>query len=131
MKMRYIFTILIFSISFFTYGQDLDGYSVRVSDVPLDSLPKYVIKMNEVEYLLDSVPDSIKPNWIERIEVLKREEQNIYGNDNGVVLIYPKKKYFEQINKLFKATLKNQEPIDKQTLDSIYFSCFDINYDFT
>jgi len=118
--MRYIFTILIFSISFFTYGQDLVGYSVRVSDVPLDSLPKYVIKMNEVEYLLDSVPDSIKPNWIERIEVLKREEQNIYGNDNGVVLIYPKKKYFEQINKLFKATLKNQEPIDKQTLDSIY-----------
>jgi len=119
--MRYIITILIFSISFLTFGQDLDGFAVRITDVPRDSLPKFVIKMDNTEYLLDIIPDSINPDWIEKIEVLKSEEQKyIYGNDNGVVLIYPKKKYFEQISFLLRTTPKNQEPIDKQILDSIY-----------
>jgi len=77
--------------------------------------------LNETEYFLDTIPDSINPDWIEKIEVLKSEEQKyIYGNGNGVVLIYPKKEYFEQISLLLKNTPKNQEPIDKQTLDSIY-----------
>ena len=119
--MRQIFTILIFSISFFTYGQNLNDISVRINSEPLDSLPKFVIKLNETEYFLDTIPDSINPDWIEKIEVLKSEEQKyIYGNGNGVVLIYPKKEYFEQISLLLKTTPKNQEPIDKQTLDSIY-----------
>lgn len=128
--MRYIFTILVFSISFFTYGQNLNDISVRINSEPLDSLLKFVIKMNETEYFLDTIPDSINPNWIEKIEVLKSEEQKyIYGNDNGVVLIYPKKKYFEQISLLLKATPKNQEPIDKQTLDSIYIKALNSRID--
>jgi hypothetical protein len=65
--------------------------------------------MNETEYFLDTIPDLINPNWIEKIEVLKREEQKyIYGNDNGVVLIYPKKKYFEQIS-LFLESISNSK----------------------
>ena len=85
--MKYIFTILILSISFFTHGQNLNDIAVRINSEPLDSLPKFVIKLNETEYFLETIPDSINPNWIEKIEVLKIEEQKyIYGNGNGVVL---------------------------------------------
>lgn len=128
--MKYIFTILILSISFFTHGQNLNDIAVRINSEPLDSLPKFVIKLNETEYFLETIPDSINPNWIEKIEVLKSEEQKyIYGNGNGVVLIYPKKKYFEQISLLLRATPKNQEPIDKQTLDSIYIKALNNRID--
>ncbi|MCH7413575.1 hypothetical protein MM213_08775 [Belliella sp. R4-6] len=119
--MRYIFSILIFSISLLAYGQDKNHINVRINNEPLDSLPKFVIKMDKTEYSLDSIPNSIKPNWIDKIEVLKSEEQkNLYGNGNAVVLIYPKKKYFKRISSLLETIPNNQEQIDKQTLDSIY-----------
>lgn len=119
--MRYIFTILIFSISFLTFGQKGNDITVRINSEPLDSLPKYVIKLNETEYYYDTLPESINPNWIEKIEVLKSEEQkNIYGNGNGIILIYPKKEYFSQISLLLQTIPDKQEQIDKQTLDSIY-----------
>jgi len=128
--MRYIITILIFSISLFTYGQNSNDISVRINSEPLDSLPQFVIKMNETEYFLDTIPDSINPDWIEKIEVLKSEEQKyIYGNNNGVVLIYPKKKYLEQISFLLKTTPKNQEPIGRQILDSIYLKALNSRID--
>ncbi|QGY47842.1 hypothetical protein GM418_30560 [Maribellus comscasis] len=77
--------------------------------------------MNETEYFLDSIPDSINPNWIDKIEVLKSEVQKyIYGDGNGVVLIYPNKKYFDQISLLLKTYPNIQEQINEQTLDSIY-----------
>lgn len=128
--MRYIFTILIFSISFFTFGQALDGFSIRNNSATKDSLPKFVIKMNETEYFLDTLPKSINPKWIEKIEVVKSEEQkNIYGNGNGIVLIYPKQKYFKQISLLLKTNPKNQNQIDKQTLDSIYIKALNSRID--
>jgi len=128
--MRYIFSILIFSISIFTYGQNLNDISVRINSEPLDSLPKFVIKMNESEYFLDTVPDSLNPNWIEKIEVLKSEQQKyIYGNGNGIVLIYPHKKYFKQISLLLETIPNNQEQIDKQTLDSIYVKALNSRFD--
>lgn len=128
--MRYILTILIITISFFTYGQKLDDIYVRINSEPLDSLTNFVIKMNETEYFLDTILDSLNPNWIEKIKVLKSEKQKyIYGNDKGVVLIYPKKKYFEQISILLKTTSKNQEPIDKHTLDSIYLKALNNRFD--
>ena len=128
--MRYIFTILIFSISIFTYGQNLNDISVRINNEPLDSLPKFVIKMNESEYFFDTVPDLINPNWIEKIEVLKSEQQKyIYGNGNGIVLIYPHKKYFKQISLLLETIPNNQKQIDKQTLDSIYIKALNSRFD--
>ncbi len=128
--MRYIFTILIFTISFFTYGQNLNDISVRINRESLDSLPKYVIKMDETEYFLDSIPNSINPNWIEKIVVLKSEEQKyLYGNGNGVILIYPKKKYFKQISSLLETIPNNLEQIDKQTLDSIYIKALNSRID--
>jgi hypothetical protein len=128
--MRYIFLILIFSISIFTYGQNLNDISVRINNEPLDSFHKFVIKMNESEYFLDTVPDSLNPNWIEKIEVLKSEQQKyIYGNGNGIVLIYPHKKYFKQISLLLETIPNNQEQIDKQTLDSNYIKALNNRFD--
>lgn len=99
--MRYIFTILILSISLLTYGQSLTEISVRINNEPLDSLPKYVIKMNETEYHLDTIPDSINPKWIKKIKILKsKKEQYIYGNKNGIIIIYPFKRYFRHISLL-------------------------------
>lgn len=111
--MRYIITILIFSISFLTFGQNLNDISVRINNEPLDSLPKYVIKMHETEYFLDTISASINPNWIEKIEVLKSDAQkNIYGDGNGIVLIYPHKQYFKQIKLLLETILSTQKQTD-------------------
>ncbi|WP_282037928.1 hypothetical protein [Saccharicrinis aurantiacus] len=86
--------------------------------------------MNENEYFLDTIPDSINPDWIEKIEVLKSEDQKyIYGNGNGIVLIYPNKEYFEQISLLLKTTPKNLEQVDKQRLDSIYIKALNNRFD--
>jgi hypothetical protein len=115
--MRYIFTILIFSITFFIYGQNPNDISVRINSESLDSLPKFVIKMNETEYFLDSIPDSINPNWIDKIEVLKSETQKyIYGDGNGIVLIYPKRKYFEQISLLLESNPNAQKVKDSDSI---------------
>lgn len=111
--MRFIFTILFFSISLLTFGQNLTDIFVRINNEPLDSLPKYVIKMNETEYHLDTIPDSIKPKWIEKIEVLKSiKEKYIYGNRNGIILIYPKKRYFRNISMLLETFPDAQKQID-------------------
>jgi hypothetical protein len=123
--MRHIFTILIFSISLFNYGQNLNGISSRINSEPLDSLPKFVIKMNETEYYFDTIPDSINPNWIEKIEVLKSEKQkNIYGNGNGIVLIYPKKKYFKQISLLLGSIPNSQIDSDSTKVETIVKNFF-------
>ncbi len=53
--MRHIFTILIFSITFFTYGQNLNDISVRINSEPLDSLPKY---FKQISSLLDTIPNN-------------------------------------------------------------------------
>jgi hypothetical protein len=73
--------------------------------------------MNETEYFLDSIPDSINPNWIDKIEVLKSETQKyIYGDGNGIVLIYPKRKYFEQISLLLESNPNAQKVKDSDSI---------------
>jgi len=108
----------------------MNDISLRINSEPLDSLPRFVIKMNGTEYFFDTIPDSINPNWIEKIEVLKSENQKyIYGNGNGIVLIYPKKRYFKQIS-LFPGTITNtKEQVDKHTLDSIYIKALNSRFD--
>jgi hypothetical protein len=123
--MRYIFTIMIFSISFLSFGQNLNDINVRINSEPLDSLPKFVIKMDETEYFSDSIPNSINPNWIEKIEVLKSEEQKyLYGNGNGIVLIYPKKKYFKQIGLLLESIPSSQMDSDSVKVEKIVNNFF-------
>jgi len=73
--------------------------------------------MSETEYFLDTIPDSINPKWIEKIEVLKSEkEKNIYGNGNGIILIYPYKKYFKQIRVLLEAIPNAQIQTDTDSV---------------
>lgn len=123
--MRYIFTILIFSLTFFTYGQNLNDISVRINNEQLDSLPKFVIKMDKTEYFFDSIPNTINPNWIEKIEVLKSEEQKyIYGNGNGIVLIYPKKKYYKQFGLLLESIHSSQIDSDSVKIEKIVNNFF-------
>lgn len=123
--MRYLFTIFIFSISFLTFGQKGNDINVRINSEPLDSLPKFVIKMNETEYFLDTIPDSINPDWIEKIEVLKSEEQkNIYGNGNGIVLIYPQEKYFKQISLLLESIPNSHVDSDSVKVEKIVNNFF-------
>jgi hypothetical protein len=123
--MKYIFTILIFSIQFLTFGQKVNDITARINSEPLDSLPKFVIKMDETEYFLDSIPNSINPNWIEKIEVLKSEkEKYIYGNGNGIVLIYPKKSYFKQISLLLQSFPNSQLESDSAKVERIVNNFF-------
>jgi len=122
--------MLIFSLSLLAYGQDKKDINIRINNEPLDSLPKFVIIMDKTEYSLDSIPNSINPSWIDKIEVLKSEEQKyLFGNGNGVVLIYPQEKYFKQICSLLETIPNNQEQIDKQTLDSIYLKALNSRID--
>ena len=73
--------MLIFSLSLLAYGQDKKDINIRINNEPLDSLPKFVIIMDKTEYSLDSIPNSINPSWIDKIEVLKSEEQKyLFGN---------------------------------------------------
>lgn len=107
--MRYLFTILFFLISFFTFGQNSSDSSIQMNSVSHDSLPKFIIKMNETIYFLDTIPVSIHPNWIKKYEVLKSKKQgNMYGNRNGIILMYPYKKHFNQISLLLETTRSNQ-----------------------
>jgi len=94
--MRYSLIILIFLSSFFSCTQKSKDNTEKINIEAYDTTSKYTIKMNEIEYYLDSIPNSIREDWIEKIEVLKSHE-HIYGNDKGTVLIYPKEKYFKQI----------------------------------
>lgn len=122
--------MLIFSLSLLAYGQDKKDINIRINNEPLDSLPKFVIIMDKTVYSLDSIPNSINPSWIDKIEVLKSEEQKyLFGNGNGVVLIYPQEKYFKQICSLLETIPNNQEQIDKQTLDSIYLKALNSRID--
>lgn len=128
--MKHLFIIPFFLISFFTFGQNSSNSSIQISDVPHDSLPKFIIKMGKTTYPLDTVPDSINPNWIKKFEVLKSKElRNIYGNGNGIILMYPYKRYFKQIRSLLDTTLNNQKQITKQTLDSIYIKALNNQFD--
>lgn len=107
--MRYLCIILMLSISSLLFGQNSNHVSVQINSQFLDSIPKFVIKLKETEYILDSIPSSLNPNWIKKIEVLKsEEEQKIYGNKNGIVVIYPKKRYHKRIRRLLKSIAKRQ-----------------------
>lgn len=59
--------------------------------------PKSMLVVDTTSYPLDEITMAkIDPNWIEKIEILKNEdEKNIYGNRNGTILIYPKKKFVD------------------------------------
>ncbi len=89
--MRTVFFILIFSISIFSYGQ----YNLNANS---SGYEEYKLVIGEEEYRIDSISfTKIKSEWINKIEILKSdEEKNIYGNKNGLVLIYLQKQYYSE-----------------------------------
>lgn len=122
--------MLIILISFLSYGQSGNEIAVRINCEHLDSSPKFFIIMDENEYFLDSIPSSINPNWIEKIEVLKSGKQKyIYGNKNGIVVIYPQRRYFNQLNLLLETTPNTHKHIyTNQPCESVDVASTKLNH---
>jgi len=97
--MRQIFLILFLLFSILAYGQENNSVDIRINSGQITNPPLMIIKMDSIDYHLDSVTQSqINPRMIKKIEVLKSEkDKNLYGNQNGIVLIYPKKRFERKI----------------------------------
>lgn len=57
--------------------------------------PQMFLILDTVKIELDSISlKSIDPKWIKKIEVMKgKEYEQLYGNKDGVIFIYPKKRF--------------------------------------
>ncbi|WP_066627876.1 energy transducer TonB [Labilibacter marinus] len=90
-KVKISILLIIFTNS--VYGQIYLEYNQETID-----RPTHVLVIDGEEYPIDSTfMYKIDPNWIKKIEILKREEEKvIFGDKDGIVLIYPKKKYYER-----------------------------------
>jgi hypothetical protein len=96
--------ILFFTITISSFGQ-----VVSVND-SIGYRGYMLILGNENHRIDTTMLDKIDPTWIKKIEVLKSQEgKNIFGNNNGIILIYPKKRFHQEINTLIK-----QEPVKEK-----------------
>jgi hypothetical protein len=61
--------------------------------------PTVVLVFEDSQINLDSITiKRIDPNWIRKFKVLKEKHfKSIHGDVNGTILIYPKRKYHDQI----------------------------------
>ena len=61
--------------------------------------PTVMLVFEDSQIKLDSITiKKIDPNWIRKFKVLKEKHfQSIHGDVNGTILIYPKRKYHDQI----------------------------------
>ena len=64
-----------------------------------DPYPKVFLILDTANVELDSLSaKSINPKWIKKIEVMKgKEYEQLYGNNDGVIYIFPKKRYKKRI----------------------------------
>ena len=67
----------------------------------MDQNPLVLIVVDSKSIKLDKISNyDIKPKWIESVNVLKDDiSKQIYGNKNGVIMIYTKKKYRKRVLK--------------------------------
>lgn len=108
---KFNITILTLFTTLFLTGQVKSESIVTINSGQQDSLAKMIIRMNSIDYHLNSIPQGINPNWIEEVEVIKSVESKlIYGDNNGVVLIHPKKRNYQEIKSILEleVTLKDQ-----------------------
>ena len=103
---RILFLILCVCFSTWSYGQH-DSTSINIKIICSPQNPEvmtWVLKMDDTAIRLDSLAiRSLKPDWIEKIKVLKDEEgKRRYGSKENVVIIYPKKKKRNKFRKLIK-----------------------------
>jgi hypothetical protein len=61
--------------------------------------PTVMLVFEDSQIYLDSIIiKKLDPNWIRRVKVLKEKHfKSIHGDVNGTILIYPKRKYHDQI----------------------------------
>lgn len=102
MTIRLLILIVFFPI--LIYGQK-DSSDLRVvihGEPTITSRPELIIVIDKLNIRLDSITvKRINPQWIKKIEVIKEQKyKTIYGNNDGVVFIYPKNKYKKRILKL-------------------------------
>lgn len=71
--------------------------------------PQMVVVIESKSYKLESLQEQeIDPDWIESVSVFKDDlSKKLYGNKNGVVMIYPKKKYEKRILKMLEKEKKD------------------------
>ena len=61
----------------------------------------FIIKNDRIPYKPGKSP-KINPKWIRKIETItNRGEPSNHGNRHGIILIYPKKRYYEQVKQIF------------------------------
>ncbi len=65
----------------------------------IDNNPLVLIIIDSNSIKLNNINNyDIKPKWIESVDVLKDDiSKQIYGNKNGVIIIYTKKKYRKRV----------------------------------
>jgi hypothetical protein len=95
-----IFILLLPTILQGQVAQPLDKTKLIEHNIyPPEVHPDIYILIDTFKIKLDSVSIKlINPNWIKKVEVIKsKNEKYIYGNKNPSVMIYPKRKFKEEI----------------------------------
>ncbi len=106
MKRIALVFILILAVTLF-YGQNSSNESKKADTFKLpdfskiDQTPTFVIKVDSLSFKLDNFKYyNIESEWIESVDVLKDKiSKKIYVNENGVVIIYTKDEYREEVIK--------------------------------
>ena len=108
MKSILFITILIlFAFPFILIGQSIINDSNRSDTYKYPGLttmnqnPLVLIVVDSNSIKIENINNyDIKPKWIESVEVFKDDiSKQIYGNKNGVIIIYTKKKYRKRVLK--------------------------------
>jgi hypothetical protein len=95
---RLIILIAFISISVSIFAQKKDfGITMRIGGKSV--YPELVLKIDSIEVRLDSITaKKINPVWIKQIAVIKDEKyKELYVKKDGIVLIYPKKRFERKI----------------------------------
>jgi hypothetical protein len=128
--MKIQFLIALVSISIFSFGQiDSKNDTIVFRGEPIEKEEaKYILILGTENYKIDTtLLHKLEPKWIKKIEVLKSEkEKYIYGNGHGILLIYPKKRYFTTISLLLESipNIPNQMDSDSVKVEKIVNSFF-------
>ena len=114
MKKSILFLITIF-FSTLIFGQSLTNDSKlnnslkKPSLTTLDVNPLFLVMVDSKTYKLDDFSSyDIKSKWIESTVLYQdAKSKQIYGNKNGVVIIYTKKKFRKKVMREIKKNIKS------------------------
>lgn len=95
----------------FIYGQTEDMNAPRNDTfkpaglTKIEANPQIRIVVDSKSYEVENFSESdLKPKWIESITVKKDPySKKIYGNNNGVIIIYTKPKYSNKVLKIIES----------------------------